>query len=246
MRITAWTVCALLPLLCASAPAEEAPLRVLLVTGGHGYDETAFGEMLAALDGVEFRQVAHPAPEAQALPAPEHADEYDVIVLYDSWQEIGEEAQAGLLALVEGGKGLVVLHHALCDYDLWPAWHAVVGGHYYLAEATVEGETRPASTYREGVDIDVEIADPEHPITRGLKPFTLHDEVYGSVWISPDAHPLLTTDHPESTRTIAWWKTYGEARIVGLQLGHGPEAFADPTYRELVRRSALWAAGALE
>lgn len=241
-----WLCIALLALIAGVASAEEGDLRALLVTGGHAYDEPAFDAMLGALEGVSFTRVAHPDPEAMALLSPARADEYDAVVLYDSWQEITEQQKADLLELVQAGKGLVVLHHAMCDYDLWPEWHSLVGGHYYLAEATINGEMRPASTYHEGVDISVAIADPEHPITEGLDPFTLRDEVYGSYWVSPEAHVLLTTDHPESTPSIMWTNQYGEGRVVCLQLGHGPEAFSNATYRELLRRSTLWVAGELE
>jgi hypothetical protein len=246
MRVTLCLLGVLLAVAATGATGKEADLRALLVTGGHAYDQPAFDEMLGALDGVRFTQLAHPDPKVMDLLRPARADEYDAAVLYDSWQEITDEQRAALLELVRSGKGFVVLHHAMCTYDRWPEWHKLVGGHYYLAPATVDGEVRPASTFHEGVDISVAIADPGHPITKGLGPFTVRDEVYGSYWVSPEAHVLLTTDHPESTPSIAWTSEYGEGRVVCLQLGHGPGVFANATYRELLRRSVLWVAGRLE
>jgi len=228
----------------AGAARADDNLRALLVTGGHDFDRPPFEEMLAAIRGVTFTEVAQ--PDAAAWFAADKRGEYDVIVLYDLWQDITDEGKRGLLEAIESGKGVVVLHHALGSYDKWEEWHRAIGGHFYMADAVVDGERRPASTWHEGVDIDVSIADTDHPITRGIDPFTVHDEVYGGFWVSPDAHVLLTTDNPESGHDIAWTHECGKGRIACIQLGHGAEAYGNATYRELVRRASTWVAGRLE
>jgi ribosomal subunit interface protein len=42
------------------------------------------------------------------------------------------------------------------------------------------------------IDIKVEVAD--HPITMGVKDFTLHDETYKGMWFSPDITVLMKTE----------------------------------------------------
>jgi len=237
-------IAGLLVLVAAASARADDNVRALLVTGGHDFDRPAFEEMLAAIEGVSFTEVAQ--PDAAAWFAPDKRDAYDVIVLYDLWQDITDEGKRDLLETIESGKGVVVLHHALGSYDTWEEWHSAIGGHFYMADAVVDGEERAASTWREGVDIDVTAADTDHPITRGIDPFAIHDEVYGGFWVSPEAHVLLTTDNPESGHDIAWTHEFGKGRIACIQLGHGAEAYGHPTYRELLRRAAMWVAGRLE
>jgi type 1 glutamine amidotransferase len=214
-------------------------LQVLVVTGGHDFDRPALQAMFGSFEGIDYREVQH--PEANDLYAPEAARSYDVLVFYDLNQQITAEQQAALLALLRAGKGLVVLHHALADYQAWDEWRLVVGGRFHLAPVERKGRTTPASTYRHDVDIPVVVADTTHPVTEGLTDFTVHDEVYGGYEVLPKVHRLLTTDHPESSRALAWTKRYGKARVVAIQLGHDNGAYANPSYRRLVSQAIRWA-----
>ena len=54
--------------------------RALVLTGGHGFDEAAFGELLERLPSVTVERVSH--PEAAERLHPDRVDA-DVIVLYD-------------------------------------------------------------------------------------------------------------------------------------------------------------------
>ena len=85
-----------------------------------------------------------------------------------------------------------------------------------------------------------------HPITAGIGPFQVVDETYGRMWISPQARPLLTTDNPNSSHVVAWTGPGEGSKVVAIQLGHGPTAFVDPSYRALVHQAILWAAGRLK
>lgn len=236
-----------LPLVCmgtAFLPAQQEPapqkLRLLIVTGGHGFDRDAFFAMFDSFGGMEWREVAH--PQANDSYTPEVAETYDVLVFYDMNQAITEEQKAAFLALLDHGKGLVVLHHALADYQAWDEFGKIAGGRYHLAPYTREGKEYPASTYRHDVDISVHVADADHPVTAGLQDFTIHDEVYGGYSVAPTVHPLLTTDHPESSETLAWTNECGKSRVVTVQLGHDARAYENPSYRKLVRQAIQWVA----
>ncbi len=226
----------------AAARAQERydPIRVLVVVGGHGFEEGPFWEMWDAMEGIEYEALVQPAANERFE---EGLEDLDVIVFYDLFQEITESQQAALLEAIRSGLGVVGLHHHLASWDWWYEWHQALGGHYHLAEAEVDGEVRPASTFQHDVDIEVSIADPDHPVTQGVENFTVFDEVYGGFWVAPDAHVLLTTDHPQSTQEIAWVRTEGEGRVVYIQPGHGPQVFDHPAYRTLVRNAVVWASG---
>ncbi len=219
----------------APLTSPKAKMKVLVITGGHGFEPEPFFRIFednAELDFTAARQGA----SAEAY---ERKDlfEYQVVALYDMPKSITPEQQARFLALFDRGIGLVVLHHALVSYPEWPEYERIIGGHYSVAD-----EKAGLAGYQHDVDIPVHIADPEHPITAGLKDFLIHDEIYWGFHVSPDVLPLLTTTEAHSGNPIAWTRLEGQSRVVYLQLGHGPSAYADGNYRELVARALRWAA----
>lgn len=225
-------------------PDNAPKLQVLLVTGGHGFEREPFLAMFDSFEGVEWREAQHPT--ANDLYTPEASTTYDVLVLYDMNQEITDEQKAEFLSMLEQGKGLVILHHALANYQGWEEYERLRGGTYLLAPGERGGVQRAGSTFREGVDISVRVLLSNHPVTEGLEDFTIHDEVYGLTYVEESAKPLLATDHPESGATIAWTSDYGNSRIVTIQLGHDHFAYEDPNYRKLISQAIQWAKEPLE
>jgi type 1 glutamine amidotransferase len=88
----------------------------------------------------------------------------------------------------------------------------------------------------------VHIADKEHPITRGLQDFDIFDETYNHFTVNTGVHVLLTVNHPDSGKVIAWTHKYKNSPIVYLQLGHGPSAYENPNFRRLLEQSLRWVA----
>lgn len=215
--------------------ATPAKIRVLLITGGHGFEREQFFAMWKSFDDLEVRHVEH--PNAHALFKPDAAKQYDVIVLYDMWQPITDEAKADFVNLLKAGKGLVALHHSLVGYQEWDEYAKIIGGKYHLKPP---GD-QPASGFKHDVRFTVRIADQKHPVTRGLKDFEIFDETYSNFEVNSDVKPLLTTDEPTSTKTMAWWHEYGKSRVAFIQLGHGPTAYENPNYRRLVIQAVRWA-----
>ncbi len=223
---------------------EEDHLRVLVVTGGHAYEETQFYDMFAAMPDIKVTRAAY--PEAAELLTPSLADKCDVIVFYDMWVKgITPEQQANFVALLNKGVGVVALHHTLAAHQNWPEYQRIIGGRYFTAPRKVDGKELPKSTFQHGVDMKIAIADGQHPITRGMKPFEIHDEAYAGFETDPEATVLLTTNHPKSNKEIAWVKTYGNSRVLYLQLGHDHFAYENPDFARLVARGIRWSAGRL-
>jgi len=153
-------------------------------------------------------------------------------------QEISDQAKANLRNYLESGKGLVVLHHAIASYQDWPWWYEqVVGGRYIL-----KGKGDPPSTFKEGLELFTKTVV-KHPVTKGVPPMRIWDEAYKGMWISPKVQVLVRTNHPASDGPVAWISPYRKARVVYIQLGHGPEAHNHPDYQRLVRNAVLWVAG---
>jgi uncharacterized protein len=238
--LAATILCALAAYAAESAAPPAGKTRVLLITGGHGFEQEPFFKMFKDNPDITFQAVEH--PKAHVLLSAPAAKQYDVIVMYDFNQKIGEEAKANFLARLHEGKGLVVLHHAIATYPDWPEYWNIIGARYYLAATNVNGVAKARSAYKHGVDIPVHIADTKHPVTKGLRDFTIHDETYKWFDVAKDCHPLLTTDEPESNKIIGWAKTYDGTRVVLFQLGHDHFAYENPSYQKLVRQGIQWAA----
>ena len=106
---------------------------------------------------------------------------------------------------------------------------------------------------------------PEHPITRGVKPFSLRDEWYYHMRFHPEAVHLLTAVPPESTRnrpegkhtgnkhvrarkgmaeTVAWCiERPDSGRGFGFTGGHWHKNWEQDDFRTIVLNGICWVAG---
>ena len=223
-----------------SAAETDSKLNVLVVTGGHGFEKEPFLRVFRDNEEITFTHAEHAKTNATVYERDDLHD-FDVVVLYDMPKTITEPQKAKFLSLFDQGIGLVVLHHALVSYQHWPEYERIIGGRYPEADGK-SGVVTAEVGYQHDVDIPVVIVAKDHPVTRGLKDFTIHDEIYWGFRVAPDVAPLLTTTHPKSGKPLAWTRTQGKSRIVYLQLGHDHSAYENPNYRQLVAQSIRWAA----
>lgn len=222
-------------LLAVAAPVPGAgpPVRVQLTTGGHDHD-ISFYRVFDGDAALKIRVNPHPSAFRRDL-----RESTDVLVLYDMADVDGDKERANLRSFVEAGKGLVVLHHALCGNWRWKWWYEeVVGGRYLMGD---DGALKK-STFRHDVEIAVKPAA-KHPVLAGIGAFTVFDETYKGMWISPKSKVLLETAHPDGDPPVAWIGPCATSRVAVIQLGHGPEAHRHPAYRRLVSNAIHWAAG---
>lgn len=212
-------------------PMKTDAVRVLVATGGHAYPP-AFYTLFEGYDDIRW---SHATTQPQAFNAKMN-ERYDVLVLHDMYNEIGEPQRAALKAFVDAGKGVVSIHHSIVDYTAWPWWHEeVIGGKY----------DQKKSTFKEDVEV---IARPvkgqtAHPVIAKIGPLTVEDEVYKGMWHSPNIKVLMETDHPLNDRPVVYIGPNPKARAVYIQLGHSESTMRNPGYRRLVRQAILWAAG---
>ena len=247
-NIRVWFAALILPviLFASQAPAADADqsskgkIRVLVVTGGHDFEKEPFYKLFKDNPDISYQAVEH--PNVYAMFKATAASQYDVIVTYDFNQKITEEAKGDLVARLKDGKGLVVLHHAIATYPEWPEYWNIIGARYYLAATNINGVAKLRSAYKHGVDFKIHVADPQHPVTRGVKDFDTHDETYKYFDVAEDVHPLLTTEEPLSNKVIAWAKTYEGARVVYMQCGHDHLGFENPNYQQILRQAIQWTA----
>ncbi len=225
----------------AVAEAEESELRVAVLTGGHGFEEGAFLDVFEAQKDIAYTHI--PLNKRDGFLEEKDIADYDVFVLYNMSAKITESQKAAFLKCLELGKGFVILHHAIANYPQWPLYPEIINARYFLAPAEWRGKPRERSEYTHDVQVPVHVEDPKHPITQGLDDFTIHDEVYRKWCFISGARVLLTTEHPESGKEICWVRDFANSKVCFLQLGHGPEAYANPSFRRVVARAIQWSAG---
>jgi uncharacterized protein len=220
--------------------AAGTKTKVLVITGGHAFEQEPFFKVFRDDPAIAFTAAEHGKTNATAWERDDLAS-FDAVVIYDMPRNITAAQQAKMLSLFERGTGLVVLHHALCSFQDWPEYERIIGGRY---PQPPKGQPAVSDKvgYEHGVEVPVTILDTKHPITAGLKDFTIHDEIYWGFRVGSDVQPLLGTTHPKAGKPLMWTRTEGKSRVVFLQLGHDHFAFENPNFRELVARSIRWVA----
>ena len=213
------------------------PIKVAAITGGHTFDVPNFQRLMRALPGADI-YVQH-MDDFASSPV-ETRDAYDVVLFYtmlmDGPVDDGLPGYCGkprqtLEHLGETRQGLVILHHALLGYPHWQPWSDIVG---------VQDRS---FSYYEGQTVTSQVGNTAHPITDGVGDWTMGDETYIMADAGAGSDILITCDHPQSNRTIAWTRVYRQSRVFCYQAGHDNVTWADPNFRLVLGRGILWAAG---
>jgi type 1 glutamine amidotransferase len=221
-------------ILVAGLALAVEPVRVQITTGGHPFDVAFYGVFEGSND---LAITVNPHPSAYRRDLRKFAD---VLVLYDLNDVDDQKQRANIQSVLESGKGLVVLHHALADNWQWKWWYEeVVGGRFLMGQDGALAR----STAKEGEVLNAR-AVAKHPILDGVGELKVKDEAYKGMWLSPDSQVLMVTDNPANDKAVVWIGPWKKSRVVAIQLGHGPPTFRDPVYRKLVHNAILWVAGA--
>jgi type 1 glutamine amidotransferase len=219
--------------------AQQKKIKVLVVTGGHGFKHKPFYDVFNAIPSITYDTLVQ--PQANALIASAEVNQYDVLVFYDLADSISLAQQQAYINLLKKGASMIFLHHALVSYQNWPEFIKIVGGQYHTHPVVVNGDTLKAN-YEHDVNIPVKVEDKKHPVTKGIRDFEVVDEVYSDVEILPQVKPLLSTTHPKSMRYLAWVNHYENSEVICIQLGHGPSCYTNPNFRRLIQQAIEWSA----
>jgi type 1 glutamine amidotransferase len=88
----------------------------------------------------------------------------------------------------------------------------------------------------------VEVADADHPITRGVGPYFVADEQHTPIYDETGVH-LLLRSRSDDGRTVAaagWVREPGRGRLCHLANGHTREALLHPMFQRLLRNAVRW------
>jgi len=223
---------------CHSNALAAGNMKVVVVTGGHGFEQKPFEDMFGSLHDLDCTFVA--LKDESEIFDDISKWPYKVIVLYNMSQAISEKRQKNFVALLGQGVGLVVLHHAIAAFSDWPEYRKIIGAKYWLKDTVEGGVKHPQCQWKEGVDMKLHIEDASHPIMMGIQDFVIHDETYKGYDLEPDNHIILSCDESGSQKEVAWTRMYGKARVCFIQPGHGAETHADNNYRRMLRQAIAW------
>ncbi len=237
----------------AQAPAPK--LQALIVTGQNGHDWRATTPVLRKLLEDSGRFEVRVTEEFRGAGA-ETLAPYDVVILnyYDGNKPAlrwGERADTALLNFVRSGKGLVIYHFSTAAFAGWTEFEKMCAGNW-----------RPNNGHHSARhDFTVDIKDPSHPITRGIKASfpQANDELYANLKWQPEGsfHLLATAwdDHslykPGEKQPVPgkgldqpmlWTVDYGKGRVFATALGHDPDAMRLPGFVATLTRGTEWAA----
>jgi putative membrane-bound dehydrogenase-like protein len=211
----------------ADDPSPEAkPLAVLFLgdRGGHRPADR-FEQLAPVLAG---RGIELTYTEEVSDLNPENLGRYDALVIYANTTQISEEQEKALLDYVAGGGGFVPLHCASFCFLNSPAYVALVGAQFQK-HGTGQFETT--------------VADPDHPIIKGLEPFRTWDETYvHAKHNTKDRHVLQTRDDQAGSEPWTWVRTHGKGRVFYTAYGHDARTWGHPGFHDLVERGIRWAA----
>jgi len=146
---------------------------------------------------------------------------------------LSDAGRAAIRDYVASGRGLLAIHTAPISFDDWAEWPALLGvswrwgvsHHPPLAPATA----RPLA---------------DHPVTRGMAPFTVADEIYSALDVQPWMTPLVEARHADMAewRPVVFAGETGGCRRAWCGLGHDSTSLANPEHQALIRRAARWVA----
>jgi type 1 glutamine amidotransferase len=243
-------------LLCPStAPLVRAedkqPIKVLLITGDHGHnwkETTPFLQKLLTKAGMKVDITETPAKDLTTA----NLAGYDVLFLNYKDTKNGapatrwsEENKAAFTDAVEGGKGLVIYHHASSAFTS--------GGQFdKVFEKVIAGGWRKQGNHGKRHVFRVTTRKAEHPIMKGMPAEFQHanDELYQNSVMPPHSEILATAyadksiDPKNSAKDepVVWVNKYGKGRVCENVLGHDVAAMQSLGFQTLLARCVEWAA----
>jgi len=204
-------------------------IRLLFVRGGGIHDWKGLSPILVeALDKTGDFDVTL-TENLDDLKA-ERIKNYNVVLFYCTGLKFTDpEQEKGLCDFVRNGGGYAGIHCASDSFKRSDAYWELVGGRF---------------AGHGGGKYTVYICDREHPITKGLEDFEIHDETYRHNYHrNACIRCLVRMDRGKERQCMGWIQHYGKGRVFYTGLGHGKSAWTNPHFQRFVVRGLYWAAG---
>ena len=189
------------------AATSERIAGILAVLGHHVEISELVADRVAGLDGWDMIVVnAASGPEADT-----------------------SAAQAGLMAALDRGLGVLAIHVGACTLLRLPEWESVTGAAWTTGSMHPKAGPCRIITY-----------PGRHPICAPVADFDITDERYAYLRTAPDIVPLAAHQHAGELHPLLWVRIRQKARIVTDLLGHDERSYDSPEHCQLISRAARW------
>ncbi len=260
-----------------STEASQAPLHIVFVTGDEEYRSEESMPMLARILkrelGAQISLCYSTDDQGIIDPNNQHHIEglealqtADLMIMFTRFRQLPEDQLRYILDYAESGKPMVGFRtstHAFWyqteDGQLdttmnhlnkeWPT--KVFGQQWITHHGHFDDGKHPLTK--------INLADSDHPITRGVSPFDAYSWLYhvdGGDWkLHGDPHILLQgtslkSNHQMNDRLdqfalqnpVAWTKKYKDSKVFFTTLGH-PYDFKNENMRKLALNGIYWSLG---
>jgi len=243
---------------------EARPRKIVLIAGaitGHGRGTHEYEKNVVLL-----KHLLDTSPNCKALRTEVHfkgwpenertLDDADTIVLISDGSDLKEQnhplfvgnRMQVLEKQMQRGCGLVLFHWSTFAparfHDQITEW---AGGYFDYETGAAANRWYSAIQTWTG---PTQLGAPAHPVSRGVKPFTLEEEFYYRLRFregDPRIRPILLTRPPNETQDfpVAWAvERQNGGRSFGFTGGHFYKNWALPDYRKLILNAVVWTAGA--
>jgi type 1 glutamine amidotransferase len=220
------------------AAKTSPPLKILFLTGGGYHDYEKLAPHLTSNLGRILNAQFATAFDLHALTNAGFADAYDVVVYDVCFDDVPDGVLKNAIEATRLGKPAVMIHcavHAFRQSQQVHAWETCCG-----MKSKVHDPYGPFTVVK---------LDREHPVTRSFPDEwkTPGDELYQTISIEPESHPLLKAKSPVDGRehVVGWTRSFGRGRVFATTLGHDMKTAGSQEYLQLLANGLLWACGKL-
>jgi putative membrane-bound dehydrogenase-like protein len=210
------------------------PLKVCLVSGSLEYEsDKSLGEFQKYLEShfpVKCSRAFRKSDDD--LPGLESLETCDVMLLFTRRLTIKGEQLERVKKYCRAGKPIVGVRTASHAFQNWLALdREVLGGNY-------------KNHYGVGPPVAVRIVDRNvnHPVLRGVKPFSSAGSLYKNPSLPDDDTVLLTGTIPGHTEPVAWVRVHNGGRVFYTSLGQQKD-FQDENFKRLLVNALFWTTG---
>jgi type 1 glutamine amidotransferase len=236
--------------------AALKPVRVLLFAGNaahkwHNWEKTT--PRIRELLEKDERVGVEVSLDIEDLGRKRLGDYAAMVLNYCNWEDgrpLSDKSKKALVEYMKGGGGLAsvhfangAFHHSLpkAGASDWPEYRRIIRRVWNHSPP----KGKPASGHDAFGTFVVRPTKADHPITAGIKPFEVTDELYFNQDGDEAITPLIAAESKITRKMepLAWAYRYGKGRVFQTLLGHSEKTYDSPAACEVLRRGVLWAAG---
>jgi putative membrane-bound dehydrogenase-like protein len=208
----------------------DTPRRLEILFLGHKNNRNHNSERLADIlskeyfkDGINISFTSDPNDLNET-----NLNLYDGLIVYANHDSITKPQEAALLQFVKSGKGFIPLHSASFSFRNSPEVVEMIGGQF----KSHKYDSFPAV-----------ITGAEHPVMKGITPFTTKDETYVHDKISKNIQVVSERVEGTHREPYTWVRPFGQGRVFYTAYGHDEATFNNPGFLNLVKNGIMWAVG---